>query len=134
MSYVDRDVSGNITGLYSNPQHDGQEFVANAQIYSDPALEKAQALTEARALRERILARLNGLHIDAIYNGDIPPVIAAIMVSKQSLKDITVHPTVIAAVGGAATRAAVLSQYYAIAAALGANAPTAVSAFVVLDQ
>lgn len=100
----------------------------------DYAAEKAQALTETRELREKILARLNGLHIDAIYANDIPPVIAAIMVAKQALKDITIYPSVVAAVGGAATRTAVLARYYEIAATLGVSAPSAVTAFVGLDQ
>lgn len=95
---------------------------------------KLKALEEARSLRFDILARLNGIHLDAIYNNDVPPVIAAIMVAKQALKDITIHPTVIAATGYNSTKVAIMTQYYAISTTLAVNAPTAVSAFVGLDQ
>lgn len=95
---------------------------------------KAQALEEARKLRFDILARLNGIHLDAIYNNDVPPVIAAIMVAKQALKDITIHSSVVAATDYDTTKVAIMTQYYAIAQTLAVNAPTAVSAFVGLDQ
>lgn len=95
---------------------------------------KVRALEEARSLRADILARLNGLHIDALYANDIPPVIAAIMVAKQALKDITIHASVVAATDYDTTKVAILTRYYEIAAELGVNAPTAVSAFVGLDQ
>lgn len=95
---------------------------------------KLRALEEARRLRFDILARLNGIHLDAIFNNDAPPVIAAIMVAKQALKDITVHASVVAAIDYDTTKVAMMTQYYAIATQLGVAAPTAVSAFVGLDQ
>lgn len=107
--------------------------IPQSQIDAENAASKAAALVEARALRAEILARLNGIHLDAIYANDIPPVIAAIMVAKQQLKDITILPAVLAAVDGAQTKAVVLARYYEIAAILGVNAPSAVSAFVGLD-
>lgn len=100
---------------------------------AEMAAGKLRALDEARTLRADILARLNGLHVDAIYANDLPPVIAAIMVAKQALKDITVYSTVVAATDYGTTKTAILARYYAIAATLGVSAPTAVSAFVGLD-
>lgn len=107
--------------------------IPQSQIDAVNAASKAAALTEARALRAEILARLNGIHLDAIYNNDVPPVIAAIMVAKQQLKDITILPAVLAAVDGAQTKVVVLARYYEIAAELGVSAPSAVTAFVGLD-
>jgi hypothetical protein len=60
-------------------------------------------------------------------------VIAAIMVAKQALKDITIHPAVVVAVGGYQTKVAILTRYYEIAAQLQIAAPSAVIAFTGLD-
>lgn len=98
------------------------------------AASKLRALTEAKELRAEIRARLNDIHLEAIYNNDVPPVIAAIMAAKQSLRDITIHPSVVAAVDYDTTKAAIMTQYYAIVATLSVSAPAAVSAFTMLDQ
>lgn len=133
----------NADGYYQFADNAPSSWYANLipcaqQIYVPTATEmaagKAQALTEARALRLDILERLNGIHLSAIYNNDVPPIISAIMVAKQALLNITIYPTVVAATDYTTTKAAVLAQYYAIATTLGATAPTAVSAFVGLDN
>lgn len=127
-STYDFDATGKLTTTAPTPAY------LQAQAQAAMAAGKTQALAEARALRLDILERLNGIHLTAIYNNDVPPIIAAIMVAKQALLNITIDPTVVAATDYATTKAAVLARYYAIATTLGATAPTAVSAFVGLDN
>jgi len=96
--------------------------------------EKSAMLNRARVLREQVLSRLNGIHLDAMYAGDPATMIPSIMVAKQALLDITIHPPVVAAVTADETKIAVLTRYYEIAATLQLSAPAAVTAFVNLDM
>lgn len=43
MPYIDRDQAGNIVGIYANPQREGQEFAASAELLTPP-LSKAQRI------------------------------------------------------------------------------------------
>ena len=108
---------------------DHWEIVVATHDYSD---EKASTLKTGRSMRETVLARLNGIHLDAIVANDTVTA-SAVAVAKQQLKDITIWPAVVAAVTGEETKTAFLARYYEVAHALQTAAPYAVTAFTGLD-
>lgn len=81
-------------------------------------LEKDAVLTQAKELRDKIFARLNGIQLDYTITGNNPTGVAAIAAAKVGLRDITTHATVIAATDGAETTAALKTQYDVLVAAL----------------
>lgn len=103
-----------------------------AIVPPDYPAEKAATLKTGRSMRETVLARLNGIHLDAIVANDTVTA-SAVAIAKQELKDITVHAAVVAAVTGEETKAAFLARYYEVAHALQTAAPYAVTAFTGLD-
>lgn len=98
----------------------------------DYSAEKAATLKTGRSMRETVLGRLNGIHLDAIVANDTVTA-SAVAIAKQQLKDITVWPAVVAAVTGEETKTAFLARYYEVAHELQTAAPYAVTAFTGLD-
>ena len=92
---------------------------------------KSAVLTEFKALRDGVFARLNGIQLD---NLDDAQMVAAIMACKTALKAIPQNQAVIDTVGGDATEDAVQALYIAAAYALAQASPYAYTAFRALDQ
>lgn len=93
------------------------------------AADKAAKLAEYITLRDTALARLSNIQIDSTVQSDID----AIKVAKQSLKDMTQHASVVAAVGGDATEEALQALYFAASAQLFQSAPNVYAEFRALD-
>lgn len=61
MPYIDRNVDGNIVGIYANPQRDNHEFVETAELWVTPPTPQQQidqietATKMNRAVREGML-------------------------------------------------------------------------------
>lgn len=104
--------------------------LANATDYTS---QKAAVLAQARELRDKIFDRLNGIQLDYVIAGSTPTGVAAIATAKVGLKDITTHATVVAAVTGAETTAALKARYAALVTPLYVADQYAVSAFNGLD-
>lgn len=94
--------------------------------------EKAATLNTVRALRDTVLARLNGIQLDAMLANDTATV-SAISTTKQQLKDITAWPDVVSATDAATVKTAFIERYYSIVAQMEASYPYAVTAFGRLD-
>lgn len=111
------------------------ETYSESQPVPDPVVvaenEKQSLLDTGRAMRETVLARLNGIQLDAMIAGDSATV-TAIATTKQELKDITIWPDVVSSTDGA-TKTAFLARYYEIVAELEIASPYAVTAFRGLD-
>lgn len=106
--------------------------VIATQDAPDCAAEIAEMLNEGRKLREAVLARLNGIQLDASLSGDAVTV-SAVAAAKQALKDITKDPGVVAATDSATVKTAFMARYYQIVSDLNAACPYAVTAFRGLD-
>lgn len=61
MAYVDRDGSGNITGVFATAQSVGQEFVDGAVLYVDPAVVAKDAQNVADAAAAKADSKLNAI-------------------------------------------------------------------------
>lgn len=115
-----------------------QEYLAGGGTFlpmdaADYALEKAAVLEQARELREKVFARLNGIQLDYIIAGNNQTGVSAIATAKDGLKSITTHATVVAAVTGAEATAAIKARYAALVSALYAADQYAGAAFNGLD-
>jgi hypothetical protein len=73
MSYVQRDVSGNIIGIYENPQPYATEFVANPVLYAPPLPLAKQAET---ILNHKTLERIQRAVITGRTTWTTPDVVA----------------------------------------------------------
>lgn len=102
------------------------EYVPTAD---ELAAQKTAVLKQARTIRETVLDRLTGLRVNDIDPADTVS-LAAIAVARTALKDLPLHPSVLAATDGASTKAAILARWYEIAATLSATAQPVASAFV----
>lgn len=72
MSYVDRDVNGNIISTYANPQYVGHEYVENAVIWVSPkalAISKLSELDKQYELTQRNLREFIMLTAEALKTG-----------------------------------------------------------------
>lgn len=105
------------------------------------ALEKADILAQAKALRDRIFSRLNGIQQELEWSkarglltaAQVDPQVDGIMAAKAALKDITTYSTIVAATTGAETTAALKARYAQLVAALFAASQYAYTAFNGLD-
>lgn len=112
-------------------------FTTIAKSAEKLAEEKEAVLAQARELRDKIFARLNGIQQDmewlmargVITEAAAIPQIDGIMAAKAGLKDITEHPTVLSATNGADTVAALKAQYARLVATLYVASPYAITAF-----
>lgn len=85
-----------------------------------PAFDQSAAMARLRALRAPILNALTGIAVDAIASSDTAT-IAAVAAARQGLKDITVHPAILAATDDEAFDDAALARYKELAVAAPAN-------------
>lgn len=85
-----------------------------------PAFDQAAAMARLRALRAPILNALTGIAVDAIASDDAAT-IAAVATARQGLKDITVHPAILAAEDDESFDDAALARYKELAVAAPAN-------------
>ncbi len=86
----------------------------------------ASNMSQARALRDTIFNRLNGIQLDNLANQVVVDAIAA---AKQSLKDLPQSNAVTGAKDPAELKLAITTSYKTIAAKLLTDAPAAVTAF-----
>lgn len=85
-----------------------------------PAFDQSAAMARLRALRAPILNALTGIAVDAIASDDTAT-IAAVAAARQGLKDITVHPAILAAEDDESFDDAALARYKELAVAAPAN-------------
>lgn len=95
----------------------------------DNAYDKTKVLAEFKSLRDIALARLTGIQLDATVQTDID----AIKIAKQSLIDMSTHPSVVSAVSGDETEDTLQLLYANVAAQLLQAAPTVYNKFHQLD-
>lgn len=88
--------------------------------YAPPPFNRDAAMARLRAVRAPILNALTGIAVDAIASNDTAT-IAAVATARQGLKDITVHPAILAATNDETFDDAALSRYKELAAAAPAK-------------
>lgn len=114
---------------------------SQAQIDAENLRKKNNILSHAREVRDKVLARLNGIQQDLEWNksrgvftaAQVDSQIDGIMTAKIALKDITIHPTIVSATTENETKVALKDRYAQLFAALYAVSPYSCTAFNGLD-
>lgn len=109
-----------------------EAFAALVAAQADSADHIPGLLAEFRLLREQVLNRLTGVHIDMQAIGDTAGM-AAVVAARVALRSIPQHPTVTGATSVTEFKDAVRALYWQTSADLYAASPTAFAAFRGLD-
>jgi hypothetical protein len=122
------DVQADVTGLVltppPSPDHElvtGKWQISDEKVQARFAKTKNELLAQAKAQREIVLNRLMGVAFAANAGGDTATV-SGCLTARQSLLDLTKHPSIV----GATTEAQLKSAYKALYTAIVAATPAAV--------
>lgn len=113
MPYIDRNESGQITGIYACKQHEGQEFVESAELYVPPVLFadlKAIEVASYIETREKMCARVAGIGQRLARAGDTVGAASCDGV-VNALLDVLAHPTVTGAADITSLKLALKTRY-----------------------
>lgn len=123
MPYVDRDLQGNITGIYECAQREGQEFAEAAVLYVSFATLKAAELAAIHETFEQTINRLMGIAARLARSGDTPNALTCDS-AVRALIALPNTAAVLAAGDLAALKLAVKSEYAKAVALLSLVAKT----------